>query len=112
MCIPTPELSLCVLSEVLSCHGVLVVNERLRELQLLLLWPEKLKVRVLNLHLDFLNERVYTLVKAEIEALFDDWRERCDKFVIVRLLVVLSDVALGSVDDHDLVVHVFSNLIF
>ena len=69
-------------------------------------------IRVLNLHLNLLNQRVHVLMKAEIEAFLNDWRQRSYKLVIVGLLVFLSDVALCDIDDHDLVVEVLANLIF
>ena len=59
----------------------------------------------------FLDQRVHVLMKAEIEALLNDWRQRGYKLIIVRFLVLLSDVALCDIDDHDLVVEVLADLI-
>ena len=69
-------------------------------------------IRVLNLHLNLLDQRVHVLMKAKIEAFFNDWRQRGYKLIIVGLLILLSDVALRDIDDHNLVVEVLADLIF
>ena len=51
-------------------------------------------------------------MKAKIEAFFNDWRQRGYKLIIVGLLILLSDVALCDIDDHNLVVEVLADLIF
>ena len=51
-------------------------------------------------------------MKAEIEAFLNYWRQRGYKLVIVGLLILLSDVALCDIDDHNLVVEVLADLIF